>query len=337
MPRIPQCGGEEGSEQDANGLENTSQVGEAQLIVQLKVKSRLDALYAEILSSDFELPEGLSRVEQTKALIDRGVCVPSAKAVHHVEAKLFSFEWKGNLGGCFKQGNSIVISRSHPEEDAHKGILKVRSIWERSRKIKGITLEGTSHVPWDVLEGTWRIDVHEGHEAEYQMAAQVKYFCEGNGLLQELILGDGSDREALNRVTREHPSDVSTHMVDLSRFRLNADQLKAVELCGRHVVTLIEGPPGTGKSQTAAAIASVFYEQRPHDCALVAPSHEAVNNLASRCQAYGVPIWRTGHVSRCCSELEQHSLEHKAESTWANYNYYSDGFKKHSRRRWIFL
>ena len=55
--------------------------------------------------------------------------------------------------------------------------------------------------------------------------------------------------------------NIGNGRLDLVHFRLNASQEEAVIMALREPVSLIHGPPGTGKTRTAAALALTFARQ----------------------------------------------------------------------------
>ena len=107
-----------------------------------------------------------------------------------------------------------------------------------------------------------------------------------------------------------------------ARFSLNDSQRHAVELTAQKKLSLIEGPPGTGKSQTAAAIVAVNSELNGF-VAAVAPTNFAADCLAVRCLSKNVPIWRFGFADSISvharEQLLPFNLHHIVETSLEEY------------------
>lgn len=85
----------------------------------------------------------------------------------------------------------------------------------------------------------------------------------------------------INANQRHNENPVHLNIANLS---LNASQLKAVEASlGSEDLSLIKGPPGTGKTQVICELCLQLFEQNPDVRILVcSETHVAVNNLLSR-------------------------------------------------------
>ena len=66
-----------------------------------------------------------------------------------------------------------------------------------------------------------------------------------------------------------------------AQFLLNGPQLAAVQMAVKNRVSLIRGPPGTGKSQTAACLHEIF-AARQRAVLVTAASNQAVDSLLFR-------------------------------------------------------
>lgn len=90
------------------------------------------------------------------------------------------------------------------------------------------------------------------------------------------------------------------------------------EVAARHAlgtapVALVHGPPGTGKTQTLAAIVRAAV-RRGERVLVMAPSHTAVDNLVGRLDGCGLDLLRLGHPARVDPEVVRHALDVRLEA-----------------------
>ena len=174
-----------------------------------------------------------------------------------------------------------------------------------------LTLVVDADVPDRLFEGSFRLDL-EAPEATFDIGDRSlrrwkdvdakSELCE----LRDVLL---AGEPALVSRARKHSID---------RFfdeGLNAPQREAVELAfaGR-VVSLVHGPPGTGKTRTLTEIVrqAVARGERVLVCAA---SHTAVDNLAERLVAESVPLVRVGHPARVAESLESVTLDAQVDAS----------------------
>ena len=116
--------------------------------------------------------------------------------------------------------------------------------------------------------------------------------------LRDVIMG--------NRAAEYRPV-AETEVADLTT--LNASQREAVrEILGASHLSLIHGPPGTGKTTTliAAVEKLVLREDTVLFCA---PSNSAADLVTLRLGDKGIRVVRTGNISRVEDDVMQHTLE----------------------------
>ncbi|MGB3799858.1 MAG: AAA domain-containing protein [Lewinella sp.] len=96
-------------------------------------------------------------------------------------------------------------------------------------------------------------------------------------------------------------------IADLTDF--NESQREAVReiLSARHL-SLIHGPPGTGKTTTLVAAVSKLVETES-TVLFCAPSNSAADLVTLRLAARGIRVVRTGNISRVEDDVMQHTLE----------------------------
>ena len=138
------------------------------------------------------------------------------------------------------------------------------------------------------------------------------------------------DTDLLEGGTTAQGRDVNRHVADdapnveLSLAALggvekfNESQLRAVQASVRHVVTLIQGPPGIGKTSMVNALAAVHARlpsggvQAP--MLSTAPSNVGADNaLLRHAPTPGLKIGRSGHYDTIQKDAQRYSLAKKAE------------------------
>lgn len=152
---------------------------------------------------------------------------------------------------------------------------------------------------------TFRLDLAHDEVARQRMQralARVAAAAQGSqtAVLRDVILGMRPAEFTPNRVPPQlHPL----------AERLNESQKTAVvhALAAEHLA-IIHGPPGTGKTTTVAALIATAV-QRGDTVLACAPSNLAVDNLAERLAAAGVPLVRLGHPVRVLPELQAYTLD----------------------------
>lgn len=90
---------------------------------------------------------------------------------------------------------------------------------------------------------------------------------------------------------------------------LNLAQQRAVEACLRQSpVTIIHGPPGTGKTTTLVAVVRELC-RRESSVLVTAPSNAAADLLTERLAEAGLDVVRIGNISRVDDHILQHTLD----------------------------
>lgn len=90
---------------------------------------------------------------------------------------------------------------------------------------------------------------------------------------------------------------------------LNKSQLSAIQkTIYQEEVSLIHGPPGTGKTTTLSYLIQAFNQQKKK-ILVTAASNTAVDNILEKCIQLGVPSLRIGNPARVDESLLAHSLD----------------------------
>ncbi|PTB97663.1 IGHMBP2 family helicase [Marivirga lumbricoides] len=90
---------------------------------------------------------------------------------------------------------------------------------------------------------------------------------------------------------------------------LNKSQLLAIQKSlNIKEVSLIHGPPGTGKTTTLSYLIQAFHQQNKK-ILITAASNTAVDNILEKCIKLGIPSLRIGNPARVDESLLAHSLD----------------------------
>ena len=112
---------------------------------------------------------------------------------------------------------------------------------------------------------------------------------------------------------------------EVSRFKLNDSQEKALRMALSRKLSLIQGPPGTGKTRTACHLVNIAVklgQRRDSGKVLaVAFSNVAADNLLEGCLRLGLNAVRVGRAATVRPELRNHTLDallmqHQSVSTF---------------------
>ncbi len=154
-------------------------------------------------------------------------------------------------------------------------------------------------------KATLRLDVANdeiAHRRERAALQQVQA-AKGNRLaeLRKILLGQ---QEPLFRATEDFTPLATT---------LNEAQLAAVQLTLQaEDVSIIHGPPGTGKTTTVVEVIRQAV-RRGEKVLACAPSNMAVDNIFERLLAAGENVLRLGHPARVLPELRAYTLDEQVE------------------------
>lgn len=194
----------------------------------------------------------------------------------------------------FSPGDELLVSREHPlrEEPLIARVISTSP---------GIIRCTMKVVP--SAGGVWRLD---------RGANKISYERSTDALA--LFASDRFHAKIVRQRLLNLPcySSISTlSLGDLSSSPLNASQVQAARQIETNSVSLIQGPPGCGKTVTACMVLKKAYQGRP--MLAVADSNVASDQLFRGLCALGAQAVRVGCSTSLLGELPQHSLNARLE------------------------
>jgi len=220
----------------------------------------------------------------------------------------FSFSNRRQLPWTkFQQGDGVIVSRQHPLQDPKKMVFE------------GVVLAVTNFYiliavqNHPKLNGTWRMDQGVCRTTYDRMKEALKKFPSqffvGPSWLQKMLTSDSFN------FTKEAYSDASRRLQSYNLQGMNKSQEAAILRGIQNNCTLIHGPPGTGKTTTAATFLHAYLKVvKKGPLLATAFSNTAVDTLLERLIAKGVKAIRIGHTARVQQNLRSATLHAKMQS-----------------------
>ncbi|KAI8078765.1 P-loop containing nucleoside triphosphate hydrolase protein [Halteromyces radiatus] len=146
-----------------------------------------------------------------------------------------------------------------------------------------------------------------------KLANNVTYERMIKGLEQlKINASDGSSRLAQVLLGQQKPATVDDDIPDLEFYdtTLNDSQKDAVRFAlAAQDISLIHGPPGTGKTYTLVEIIRQLSVKQNKKVLVCGPSNISVDNLVERLARHRMNLVRVGHPARILPTVLEHSLD----------------------------
>ena len=209
----------------------------------------------------------------------------------------------GGLPGIFRVGSAVLLT---PNGD-HKEVAEWGTWPARVMKMRGmemdVVLEGDGPEGVAIQHISWTVDARADERSYKAMAHALSHWVNVEDEPSKAL------RNAALAVSvwpqDPHPDDAVAAKIG----GLNAQQKKAAEaVWSRAPLTLLHGPPGTGKTRTLVTAVSGLVGGGEKVLAS-APSNMAVDVLVERLGAAGVKVVRVGHPMRVSEHVFERTLD----------------------------
>ena len=162
--------------------------------------------------------------------------------------------------------------------------------------------------------------------AELDLTAQYPRWVSGEKMLPEAILANvwewlaqaprGSALEAFLAGTSATKTGASDHLI--MPFPSNIDQRNAIRAALTHQISIIDGPPGTGKTQTILNLIASLIAQG-QTVGVVAGANSAVDNVVDKLmeEGYGFLVANLGKAERVKEFHQREGVLEQRREAWA--------------------
>ena len=209
----------------------------------------------------------------------------------------------GGQPGIFRVGSAVLLTPLGPSED-----VKEWGTWPaRVAKMRGlemeVVLEGDGPEGVAIQHVRWTVDARPDEKSYQAMAHALSHWVNVDDVeskaYRDLVLGVGPWFNSENQIP----------INSASAEGINDMQRRAVQLmCAEHPLTLLHGPPGTGKTRTLTSAVAAMIQSGDRVLA-TAPSNMAVDVLVERFQDNGLRAVRLGHPMRVQDSVMSRTID----------------------------
>ena len=187
-----------------------------------------------------------------------------------------------NQNFLFYKGQLLTIAKAENEEKKFTG----KVIFKEYNKIIISCLNLEKHY----VNGFFKIKEKETIGSYERMGEGLHKFNNNknktsyiNEDIKNIILGKMPENFSnKNEYIKENEIPSKLNILELEKIRLNKSQENAIINCFKNKLSLIKGPPGTGKSTVLSILAFhlIKLKQKNHKILICAPSNRAVDNIS---------------------------------------------------------
>ena len=242
---------------------------------------------------------------------------------------MVKMQHNAGLSGAFRTGSPVSMYQANesgaPQVPAEVRIGIVRKANAASLEI---ILDGTPLAAAETHE-RWTLDARSDDRTFQRMARALSHWIntddEGEQGLRDALLDEGALPEAVSHVRPQ------TALVGPPPALNPQQQAWFIDALNEPVLSLLHGPPGTGKT-TALLAYVVEMVHRKKRLLLTAPSNAAVDLLVAGCAERGISAVRMGHPMRLSDEMQRFGLDMLVEAD-PEYKQVRD-LRKRAKKAW---
>ena len=242
---------------------------------------------------------------------------------------MVKMQHNAGLSGAFRTGSPVSMYQANesgaPQVPAEVRIGIVRKANAASLEI---ILDGTPLAAAETHE-RWTLDARSDDRTFQRMARAMSHWIntddEGEQGLRDALLDEGALPEAVSHVRPQ------TALVGPPPALNPQQQAWFIDALNEPVLSLLHGPPGTGKT-TALLAYVVEMVHRKKRLLLTAPSNAAVDLLVAGCAKRGISAVRMGHPMRLSDEVQRFGLDMLVEAD-PEYKQVRD-LRKRAKKAW---
>ena len=209
----------------------------------------------------------------------------------------------GGLPGIFRVGSAVLLTPiGDPKDVAEWGTWPARVMKMRGMEME-VVLEGDGPEGVAIQHLSWTVDARADERSYKAMAHALSHWI---NVEDESLKAFRNAVLAVSAWPQDpHPDDaIAAHFEGL-----NAQQQKAADaVWSRAPLTLLHGPPGTGKTKTLVTSVSGLVAGGEKILA-AAPSNMAVDVLVERLGTAGLNVVRVGHPMRVSEHVLERTLD----------------------------
>jgi len=234
-------------------------------------------------------------------------------------------------GHGFQRGDYILLTAPHTGQvrppGSHGSCMTVEA--ELTGFVPGgpgpqsgviVKVVGSSNEELNTLAGkTCRIDRAANRVTFCRQMEALRVLCgEPGGLswLSEILMAaeqEGGEGIAVEMCVAQPPA---SHVIRARGVmdKANPSQVEALKAATSRRVTLIQGPPGCGKTNTSIMLMQMLVQSNRGPVLATADSNIAVDNLVLGCSRVGLQVVRLGRHEASRHDLRQYNLTEKAKA-----------------------
>jgi len=209
----------------------------------------------------------------------------------------------GGLPGIFRVGSAVLLTPvGDPKDVAEWGTWPARVMKMRGMEME-VVLEGDGPEGVAIQHLSWTVDARADERSYKAMAHALSHWV---NVEDEALKAFRNAALAVSAWPQDpHPDDA----IAADSEDMNAQQQNAADaVWSRAPLTLLHGPPGTGKTKTLVTSVSGLVAGGEKILAS-APSNMAVDVLVERLGAAGLNVVRVGHPMRVSEHVLERTLD----------------------------